>query len=65
MEGKSPEKQEKSLSKALDSIIIGRISRLINYVDSPEDLIEQLDNLRYFVEKKRESLQPVNKQTNM
>lgn len=52
------------MSKALDEIIIGRISRMVNYVDKPEDLLEQIDNLRYFVEKKRESLQPVNKQTN-
>ena len=52
------------MSKALDEIIIGRISRMINFVDKPEDLLEQIDNLRYFVEKKRESLQPVNKQTN-
>lgn len=40
------------MSKALDEIIIGRISRMINYVDKPEDLLEQIDNLRYFVEKK-------------
>lgn len=52
------------MSKALDEIIIGRISRMVNFVDKPEDLLEQIDNLRYFVEKKRESLQPVNKQTN-
>lgn len=52
------------MSKALDNIIVGRISRMINFVDNPEDLLEQIDNLRYFVEKKRESLQPVNKQTN-
>ena len=52
------------MSKVLDDIITGRISRMINFVDKPEDLLEQIDNLRYFVEKKRESLQPVNKQTN-
>lgn len=55
---------ESTLSKALDDIIVGRISRMINFVDEPESLLEQLDNLRYFVVKKRESLQPVNKQTN-
>lgn len=50
---------ESTLSKALDDIIIGRISRMINYVDNPSELLEQIDNLRYFAEKKRESLQPV------
>ena len=59
------------MSKVLDDIITGRISRMINFVDKPEDLLEQLDNLRYFVEKKiqqddenKETLRPVNKQTN-
>lgn len=47
------------MSKALDDIIVGRISRMINFVDEPESLLEQLDNLRYFVVKKRESLRPV------
>ena len=44
---------------------------MINFVDKPQDLLEQLDNLRYFVEKKmqqddenKETLRPVNKQTN-
>ena len=40
------------MSKVLDDIITGRISRMVNYVDDPEALLEQLDNLRYFVEKK-------------
>ena len=40
------------MTKVLDDIITGRISRMINFVDKPEDLLEQLDNLRYFVLKK-------------
>ncbi len=40
------------MSKTDDTIIVQRISKLINYVDNPEELADRLDEIEYFNNKR-------------